>query len=151
MVLNLMEGAINNPGIAQKIAQEGMTFNISPVIEQLLMRLKIKDPDIFRAIKPEESMGYSSNQQLKLAEANVQAAMHGQPVRPPQEGDDHGAHMYVYQSIAQLLGEAGQQQSQAYAQLSQLIQATAAMIQAAQDGQATPGPVMSQKPFLETT
>jgi hypothetical protein len=152
MVLNLMEGAINNPGIAQKIAQEGMTFNLSPVIEQLLMRLKIKDPDIFRTIKPEESMGYSSNQQLKLAEANVQAAMHGQPVRPPQEGDDHNAQMYVYQSIVQLLAEAGQQQTQAYQQLAQLIQATAAMMQQEQEKQATPGMRMSaQKPFLETT
>lgn len=152
MVLNLMEGAINNPGIAQKIAQEGMTFNLSPVIEQLLMRLKIKDPDIFRTIKPEESMGYSSNQQLKLAEANVQAAMHGKPVQPPQEGDDHNAQMYVYQSIAQLLQEAGQQQTHAYQQLSQLIQATAAMMQAEQEKQATPGQRMSaQKPFLETS
>lgn len=152
MVLNLMEGAINNPGIANKIAQEGMTFNLSPVIEQLLMRLKIKDPDIFRAIKPEESMGYSSNQQLKIAEANVQAAMRGQPVRPPQEGDDHGAQMYVYQSIAQLLQEAGQQQTKAFQQLSALIQSTAAMMQQEQEKQATPGQRMSaQKPFLETT
>ncbi len=152
MVLNLMEGAINNPGIAQKIAQEGMTFNLSPVIEQLLLRLKIKDPDIFRTIKPEESMGYSSNQQLKIAEANVQAAMHGQPVRPPQEGDDHNAQMYVYQSITQLLAEAGQQQTAAYQQLSQLIQATAAMMQEAQDKQATPGTRMAaKKPFLETS
>lgn len=152
LVLNLMEGAINNPGIAQKIAQEGMTFNLSPVIEQLLMRLKIKDPDIFRAIKPEESGGYSSNQQLQLAEANVQAAMHGQPVRPPQEGDDHKAQMYVYQSIAQLLAEAGQQQSAAFQQLSALIQATAAMMQEEQEKQATVGQkVGPKKPFLETT
>lgn len=152
MVLNLMEGAINNPGISQKIAQEGMTFNLSPVIEQLLMRLKIKDPNIFRTIKPEESMGYSSNQQLKIAESNVQAAMHGQPVRPPQEGDDHGAQMYVYQSISQLLQEAGQQQTAAFQQLSQLIQATAAMMQEEQDKQATPGQRMTaKKPFLETT
>lgn len=152
LVLNLMEGAINNPGIAQKIAQEGMTFNLSPVIEQLLMRLKIKDPDIFRALKPQESQGYSSNQQLKAAEANVQAAMHGQPVQPPQEGDDHNAQMYVYQSIAQLLQEAGQQQTHAYQQLAQLIQATAAMMQQEQEKQATPGQRMAtKKPFMETS
>ncbi len=152
LILNLMEGAINNPGISQKIAQEGMTFNLSPVIEQLLMRLKIKDPDIFRALKPQESQGYSSNQQLMIAESNVQAAMHGQPIRPPQEGDDHNAQMYVYQSIAQLLQEAGQQQTHAYQQLAQLIQATAAMMQEEQDKQATPGQRMaSKKPFLETT
>lgn len=152
MILNLMEAAINNPGVSQKIAQEGMTFNLSPVIEQLLLRLKIKDPDIFRSIKPEESMGYSSNQQLKLAEANVQAAMHGQPVRPPQQGDDHGAQMYVYQSIVQLLQEAGQQQTHAYQQLSQLIQATAAMMQEEQDKQSNPGQKMgTKKPFMETT
>jgi ribosome-binding protein aMBF1 (putative translation factor) len=105
-----------------------------------------------RTLKPEESQGYSSNQQLKLAEANVQAAMHGQPVRPPQEGDDHNAQMYVYQSIVQLLQEAGQQQTHAYQQLSQLIQATAAMMQQEQEKQATPGQRMAtKKPFLETT
>ncbi len=152
MILNLMEQAINNPGVAQKIAQEGMTFNLSPVIEQLLMRLKIKDPDIFRTLKPEESQGYSSNQQLKMAEANVQAIMHGQPAQPPQEGDDHGAQMYVYQSILGLLQEAGQQQTHAFAALSQLIQATAAMMQQEQEKQATPGQRMAvKKPFLETT
>ncbi len=151
-VLNLMEGAINNPGIAQKIAQEGMTFNLSPVIEQLLMRLKIKDPDIFRTIKPEESMGYSSNQQLIIAEQNVQAIMHGQPPTPPQPGDDHQAQMRIYSGIAQLLQEAGQQQTQAFQQLQQLIQIQSAMLQQEQEKGANPGQRMApKKPFLETS
>ncbi len=151
MVLNLMEGAINNPGIAQKIAQEGMTFNLSPVIEQLLMRLKIKDPDIYRTIKPEESMGYSSNQQLIEAEQNVQAIMHGQPPVPPQPGNDHQAQIRIYAGIAQLLQEAGQQQTVAFQMLQQLIQIQSAMLQQEQEKQATPGQQMSKKPFLETT
>ncbi len=152
LVLNLMEGAINNPGIAQKIAQEGMTFNLSPVITQLLMRLKIKDPDVYRTIKPEESMGYSSNQQLIIAEKNVQAIMHGQPPTPPQPGDDHQAQMRIYSGIAQLLQEAGQQQTQAFQALQQLIQVQASMLQEEQDKQAGVGKQMgAKKPFLETT
>ncbi len=152
LILNLMEGAINNPGIAQKIAQEGMTFNLTPVIEQLLMRLKIKDPDIFRTIKPEESMGYSSNQQLIIAEQNVQAIMHGQPPTPPQPGDDHVAQMRIYNGIAQLLQEAGQQQTHAFQALQQLITVQAGMLQQEQDKQPSPGQkVGPKKPFLETT
>lgn len=151
MVINLMVQALNDPVVANKIAQEGMTFNLSPIIEQLLMRLKIKDPDIFRAIKPEESMGFASIQQLKIAQSNVEAIMHGQSPRPPQEGDDHNAQIAVYQPILQLLQEAGQAQTQAFAALSQLIQIQAAMLQQEQEKQATPGQRMVAKPFLAKT
>lgn len=152
LVLNLEEQAINNPGIAQKIAQEGMTFNVSPVIEQLLNRLKLHNPEIFRKIKPEESMGYSSNQQLVIAEKNVQAIMHGQPIIPPQPGDDHQAQMRIYSGIAQLLQEAGQEQTHAFQALQQLIQVQSAMLQEEQDKQSSPGQrVGPKKPFLQTT
>lgn len=150
-ILTLMFQGLMQPEVAQKIAQEGMTINISPIIEQLLVRMKIKDPDIFRKIKPEESQGYSSNQQLMVAEQNVQAAMHGQPMQPPQPGDDHKAQLYIYNSIAQLLQEAGQQQSQAFQAIAQMIQIQTAMMQQEQNGQASKGqPVKMNKPSKVT-
>ena len=143
-ILTLMFQGLMQPEIAQKLAQEGMTINIAPIIEQLLVRMKIKDPDIFRKIKPEESMGYSSNQQLMMAEQNVQAAMHGQPMQPPQPTDDHKAQLYIYNSIAQLLQEAGQQQTHAFQAIAQMIQVQTAMLQEQQDNQATPGQKMKK-------
>lgn len=151
-VMQLMVQAINDPVIAQKIAQEGMTFNLTPLIQQLLTRMKIKNPDIFRTIKPEESQGYASIQQLKVAQGNVEAIMHGKPPIPPQPTDDHAVQIAVYQPILQLLQEAGQQQTQAFAALSQLIQLQSAMLQEAQDKQANVGQqIKPSKPFVETT
>jgi len=152
MVLNLMEGTISNPGVAHKIATEGMMFNLSPVIKQLLMRLKLKDPDIFRMIKPEESEGFASVQQLRIAQGNIEAIMHGQQAQPPSEGDDHAAQLAVIQPILKLLEEAGQQQTQAFEALSQLVQVQAAMLQEKQDKEANVGQqVGPRKPFLQTT
>jgi hypothetical protein len=109
MILQMMIGAINDPGMSAKIAQEGKTINLTPIIEQMLMRMKLKDPEIFRNIKPEEAMGFSSNQQLMQAGENVQAALHGQPVpNAPQPTDDHRAKLTIYTQIASLLQEAGQ-------------------------------------------
>lgn len=146
-ILTLMFQGLMQPEIAQKLAQEGMTINISPIIEQLLVRMKIKDPDIFRKIKPEESQGFASVQQLKFAQANVEAAMHGQPMQPPQPTDDHQAQLAVYMPILQLLKEAGQEQTHAYQAIAQLIQIQTAMLQQAQEGQAQVGqPVKMQRP-----
>lgn len=104
MVLNLMIQAINDPGVSQKIAQEGMTFNISPIVEQLLMRLRIKDPDVFRKIRPEESQGFASVAELRAAGDNVKAALSGgQPPSPAQPGQDHRARLEIYGEFAQLL------------------------------------------------
>jgi hypothetical protein len=109
MILQLMIGAINDPGVAQKIATEGKTFNIAPIVEQILMRMKLKDPEIFRNIRPDETMGFSSNQQLMAAKENVTASMKGQPIpHPPQITDDHRAHLTIYTEIADLLKQAGQ-------------------------------------------
>lgn len=118
MILQMMIGAINDPGVSAKIGQEGKTFNISPIIEQILMRMKLKDPEIFRNIREEEAMGFSSNQQLLVAKDNVKAALTGQPIpHPTQINDDHRAQLTVYSEIAEILKMAGHVSDQ----LNQLI------------------------------
>jgi len=108
-VLSLMIQAITVPEIGQKLAQEGMTIELKPIIEQLLMRMKIRNPNVFRAIKPEESMGFASIQQLREAQQNVAAAISGQePPAPPEPEDDHRTKLEVYGSIANLLQMMGQ-------------------------------------------
>lgn len=102
-VLNLMFEAINNPGIFQKLQQEGKTFNISPIIENLLLRLKIRDPEVFRSIRPEESEGFASVAELRAAQANTEAALMGAPPpSPPAEGQDHGARLSVYMAVKKI-------------------------------------------------
>lgn len=144
-VLQTVFGVLSNPVIMEKIQQEGMTFELTPIIQQLLQRMKIKDPDIFRTIKPEESQGYASVQQLKFAQSNVEAIMHGQPPQPPQPGDDHQAQIAVYQPILQLLGEAGQQQTHAFQMLSQVIAIQSQMLQEQQEKQPNPGQQLRPK------
>ena len=108
-VLNLMVQAVTQPMIQQKLEQEGKTFNLAPIIENLLMRLKIRDPEVFRGIRPEESMGFVKVKDLRDAQQNTQAALAGQPPPvPPQEGQDHNAHMAMYGSIGQLISEMGE-------------------------------------------
>lgn len=144
-ILQLMIQGLTEPVIMQKIQQEGMMINLTPIIEQLLMRMKIKDPNIFRSIKPEESQGFASVQQLKFAQANVEAVMHGQPAQPPQKGDDHQAQLAVYQPIVQLLQEAGQEQTHAFQALAELIQVQTQMMQDEQEKQANPGQQLRPK------
>lgn len=135
--------ALTTPEVMQKINQEGKTFNLSPLIEQILLRSKIKDPDIYRNIKPEESMGYSSNQQLMEAKDNVNAALVGQPIpHPPQPNDDHNAKLTIYTEIQQLLQKAGQTSDA----LNQLIQIQAALLQQQQEEQANAGTKPNLKP-----
>jgi hypothetical protein len=144
-VMQMMVTAINDPGIATKIAQEGKTVNLTPIIEQTLMRLKMKDPDIFRNIKPEESMGFSSNQQLITAKDNVNAALHGQQIpNPPQPTDDHKAKLLIYTEIAQLLQEAGQVSDT----LNQLIQIHQALMAQIAEKQGGSGAVKLNKPSV---
>jgi hypothetical protein len=146
-ILTMMYQAMTTPQIAQKLAQEGKTITLSPIIEQLLMRLRIKDPDVFRNIRPEESQGFVSVQQIREAKQNVDSALsqpQGTPVPfPPKEGDDHVAKLEVYTSIKSLLDKAGQISDT----LEQLIQMQAALLQQAQEQQAKPGnPVKLEKP-----
>ena len=146
--LMLMIDGIRDPAVAQKILKEGKTMNISPLIEQMLMRLKIKDPDVFRNIKPEESMGFVSVQQLKEAQANVQAAITGQQVPfPPKMEDDHRAKIETYTAMAQLL----QQMGQVSDMLQQLIQIHAGILQQLQEKEAAPNTrVKMPSPKVET-
>lgn len=141
-ILMLMIQGLNDPAVVQKIQQEGKMINLSPIIEQILIRSKIKDPDIFRNMKPEESQGYSSNQQLMQARDNVNAALSGQPIpNPPAETDDHSAKLSIYTEIQMLMKKMGQQSDV----LDQLIQAQAALMQQQQEQQANPGQKMSLK------
>ena len=138
-VLTLMVQGLTNPQVAQKLAQEGKTINLSPIIEQMLLRLKIKDPDVFRNIKPEESQGFVSVQQVREAKANVESALtkpRGTPVPfPPSPNQDNVAHLEIYTSIQQILSKAGQISDT----LNQLIQIHSALLQQKQEEQAKPG------------
>jgi hypothetical protein len=147
-VLVMMIQALQSPAVMRKIQEEGKTLNLSPIIEQMFLRMKVRNPDIFRNIKPEESQGFVSVQQVREAKQNANAAIKGQQIPfPPKMDDDHLAKIEVYTAISQLLKEAGQV-SQA---LEQLIQIHAALIQELQKKQATPGQAVSlKKPTIET-
>lgn len=108
VILNLMQTAMNNPAFERKLLQEKRTFNIAPIINQLLFRLRIRDPEIFRSIRPEEQMGFVSVNELQAAQQNVMAALQGQPPpSPPQPGQDHKARLEMYTAIAALLQAMG--------------------------------------------
>ena len=147
-LITLMFQALIRPEITRKIQEEGKTINLSPLIEQMLLRMKMRDPEIFRNIRPEESQGFVSVQQMRQAKENVNAALMGQRIPyPPQANDDHRAKLEVYTTIQQLLQKAGQV-SEA---LNQLIQIHATLIQELQKKQAKPGEVIKlPRPKLET-
>lgn len=132
VLLNLMVQALNNPNLMQKIMQEGNTFNISPIIEQLILRMKIRDPEVFRKIKPEESQGFVSIAEVRAAGQNVKAALGGQePPSPPQPGQDHAARLEMYTDMYSLIEGLGE--TPAKALLQQLIQLQQVMQQNEQD------------------
>lgn len=124
VALGLAVQAIQDPTgkITQKLGQEGFTFELAPLIDQILMRLKIRNPDVFRRIKPEESQGYVSVAEVRNAKANVEAALAGQdPPVPPAKGQDHVAHIETYETILNLVGPEAPE-SMAVQILTQLIQ-----------------------------
>jgi len=126
VILNLMQSVMTNPNVFQKLGQEGKTFNFSPIIENLLMRLRIRDPEVFRNIRPEESEGFVSVAELRAAQANIAAVLQGQQIpSPPAPGQDHRARLELYSSINQLLQALGQPSEV----LTQLIQAQALILQ----------------------
>jgi hypothetical protein len=87
--------------------------------------MNIRDPDIFRNIKPEESQGFASVQQLRMAKDNVNASLSGQPIpHQPQPTDDAGAHLEIYGEVREILAKANQQSQQ----LEQLIQIYTALL-----------------------
>ena len=129
-ILNLMVEAITQPLVWQKIQQEGKTFNLGPIIENLLMRLKIRNPETFRNIRPEENEGYVEIAELRAAQANIQATLSGQePPSPPAPGQNHRARLETYVSTASLLEALGQVSDQ----LSSLIQVQSALMEAEEE------------------
>lgn len=121
-ILNMMYQALTTPQIMQKITQEGYTLNVSPVIENLLLRLRVRNPDVYRHLRPEESQGFASVAELRTAGQNVKAALAGQaPPSPPQPGQDHAARLEMYNEFADLIKELGD--SPALQMLTQLMQA----------------------------
>ena len=145
--LQLMVQGLSDPIVSQKIMQEGKTINISPLIEQLLMRQKIRNPDIFRSIRPEESQGFVSVQQLREAESNIQAiAVNQQLPFPPKETDDHRVKLEVYNSIRNLMATQGQINQR----LDELIMIQGQMMQMILDKQGGDNkPVKFPTPKLE--
>jgi hypothetical protein len=134
--LGLMVQAVTIPEIRAKLLQEGKTINLTPIIEQILLRQKINNPDVFRNIEPDDIGGVVSVNQLKEAQANVEATLTGQQVPfPPNENDDHTAKLQVYSSIKRILDGLGQINQT----LDALIQAQAALAQAFQEKQAKGG------------
>lgn len=127
-ILTLMYQALTTPEISGKIKEEGMIINISPIIENLLLRLRVRNPDVFRHVKPEESQGYASVAELRAAGDNVKAALAGQePISPPAPGQDHRARLEVYGNFMSLIGELGD--TPASKILNQLIQIQEALAQ----------------------
>ena len=108
-VIFLMTNALNSPQVMQKIREEGSTFNISPLLEQLLLRMKIRDPEVFRKIRPDEQQGFVSVQQIREAKKNVAATLQGEQLPfPPKPKDDHVAKLEIYTSISALMKQLGQ-------------------------------------------
>lgn len=135
-ILSLAIQALTIPEIRTKLQQEGKTLELSPLIEQILIRQRIRNPDIFRNIKPEESQGFVSVAEIRAAKQNVEAALEGKQIpSPPEEGQDHVARLEVYGAIQQLLQKANQTSEI----LEQLIQVQSALLQQVQEKQSTPG------------
>ena len=146
-ILTMMYQALTTPQILQKVRQEGKTINISPIVEQILLRLRLKNPDIYRNIKPEESEGFVSVQQIRQAKANVDAAVQGKQIPfPPKPEDDHVAKLEIYTAMQKLF----QQMGQISETLNQLIQVQSALLQQVQEKQARPQPVKLPKAGVST-
>lgn len=147
-LLMLQIQALTTPAVMAQLQKENKKFNMGPVIEQILLRMKVNDPTIFMNIPQQESEGMVAVKGLREAEQNVQAALTGQQVPfPPQPADDHRAKLEVYNSIANLLNMAGQVSDA----LNQLIQIHQVFLQKIEEQQAQPGEVIKfSKPTVET-
>lgn len=153
-VLLLLIDGFRDPAIRQKLQQEGKTVNFAPLIEQILLRMKINNPDVFRNIRPEESEGYVSVSEVRAAKANVEAALSRNPniPSPPQQGQDHRARMEVYSSIMQVIQGMGKTiTSQILSALMQAHQQLLAEIDAKEaKGDRVLPPEMLKKPTVRT-
>ena len=147
-ILMMMIQGLTNPAVMEKIRQEGKTINLSPIIEQILVRSKIKDPEIYRNIRPEESQGYVSVEQLREGKENINAALTNQTVPfPPKVSDDHVAKLEIYTAIQGLLKQAGQISDI----LEQLIATHMQILQEIEDHKAQAGNEVKLKPPQEVT
>lgn len=131
-VLSLMINALSNQAILEKLKTEGangMTFELTPIIENLLMRLKIRNPDVFRAIKPEESQGMVSVSEIRGAKANVEATLSGaqEMPSPPAPGQDHLARLETYDTIVKLIEGVGE--TEALVRLKELMMQQSAIME----------------------
>jgi len=140
-------GAIQDPVLRRKIAEEGKTINITPLIERILIRQRIFEPDVFRNITPEESQGYVSVAEIRAAKENVSAALAGnnQLPSPPEPGQDHLARIEVYTSILELIQEQGE--TVASQILTVLVQAHGAMLEEEQQKDSKPGQIIKEENF----
>ena len=143
---------LSNPAVGQKLAQEGYIFEMAPLVEQILQRLKIRNPNVFRRIKPEESQGFAPVAELRAAKDNVNAALAGSPQlpSPPAPGQDHAARLEIYEAILQLIAEMGD--SPALQMLTQLVQAHQMLMEEEMKKEAKPGTMlgknMGMKPMM---
>lgn len=138
--------ALTTPQVGQKLAQEGYTFEIAPLIEQALLRLKLRNPNIFRRIKPEESQGFAPVAELRAAKDNINAALAGKQEipSPPAMGQNHGARLEIYSEILGILQELVQNgqidgNSPGVQILMQLVQAHTALQEEESSKEAKPG------------
>jgi len=132
----LIVQAIQDPSIRAKIQSEGKTFNLSPLIEQMLRGLNIMNPDVFRNIDQNETEGFVSAQQLREAQENIIAAVVGQEIpHLPKEQDDHRAKIQTYASAAALLQIGGQVSDT----LLQLLQVQQQLLAEIESKEARPG------------
>lgn len=137
--LNMAIQAISDPIVRRKINEEGKNINITPLIERILMRQRIYEPDVFRKITPEESQGYVSVAEVRAAKANVQSALAGQVniPSPPEMGQDHVARIEIYSTILDLIKDFGPTPTSQI--IGQLIQAHQAFLQEEMSKEAKPG------------
>ena len=82
-------------------------FNISSFIEQLLLRLNLRDENMFRPIRPEEGEGYTANAILFEAQRRAAAAVLQGQITPPSAGEQHNVFIAIYESVLALLQALG--------------------------------------------
>jgi len=137
-LLKLAVDALSNPAFTAKLNEEGKKFELAPLIEQVLVRNRMRNPNIFRNIKPEEMGGSVPVNELRAAQANVDAIMQGQqPPDMPQPGQNHIARIEIYKAVAVVAAKSGNMQVAQI--LQQLIQLQAQIYEEEQKKQPMPG------------
>lgn len=107
-MLELSIRALESPQVVAKLESEQRIFELTPFIEQLLLRMNLRDERMFRPIRPEEGEGSTPNAVLMDAQRlAIQAIVTGQ-IRPPQEGEMHDVYIAVMEPILALLRQLGQ-------------------------------------------